>query len=221
MSGREHRELREMLGAFVLGGLTAAEEVEVREHLATCRDCRAELDLISPVGHQLALLAPGSTGPAESVPEHLGARVADAVANARRARSRGQVARLALVAASAAVIAAATTVAVVELREPGAAPLEAVAVSAADPGVVADANLVNHTWGVEIKLSASGLAAGTTYQVSILTQDGGRRSAGEFVGVGDAAMLCNLSTSVLRPDAVGFVVVDDTGAAVIESAFPG
>jgi len=32
-------------------------------------------------------------------------------------------------------------------------------------------------------------------------------------------MHCNLNSSVLRPRAVGFVVLDDTGAPVITSTF--
>ena len=45
MNEAEHRELREMLGALVLGGLSADEAARVRAHLETCADCRAEHDV--------------------------------------------------------------------------------------------------------------------------------------------------------------------------------
>jgi hypothetical protein len=43
-------------------------------------------------------------------------------------------------------------------------------------------------------------------------------NAGEFIGTGSATMHCNLSSSVLRTDAVGFRVVDAAGKEVLTSA---
>lgn len=44
-----HRVVREQLGAYVLGGLTAAEDAAVTEHLGRCPECRAEHDAIVPL----------------------------------------------------------------------------------------------------------------------------------------------------------------------------
>jgi anti-sigma-K factor RskA len=38
-----HAEARDLLGAFALGALNAREAAAVREHLATCADCQAEI----------------------------------------------------------------------------------------------------------------------------------------------------------------------------------
>lgn len=219
MNVNEHRELREMLGAFLLGGLTPDDAALVRGHLETCAECRAEYDLIAPVARELALLGPLAAGTADQVPADLIDRVTDAVATERAARGRSRFARLGLVAAASAAVAATIAVLVMRGLAPAPVPLEAVAVTVDESGVVADADLVNHTWGVEIKLEASGLQAGATYRVSILTDDGDARPAGEFVGTGAALMHCNLNSSVLRPHAVGFVVLDETGVPVIESTF--
>lgn len=221
MSEAEHRDLREMLGAFVLGGLSADDAARVRAHLQTCADCRAEHELIEPVARELALLAVAAAKSPEPVPDDLGERVTVAVAAERTARGRSRRARLGVVAAASAGAAATIAVLVMRALAPDPVPLEPVAVTVEQPGVVADADLVNHTWGVEIKLAATGLEAGATYRVSMLTDDGQERAAGEFVGTGSAPMRCNLNSSVLRPHAVGFVVFDDAGTEIITSTFDG
>jgi len=217
----EHRDLREMLGAFLLGGLSPDEAARVRAHLETCAQCRAEHDLVEPVARELALLGPAAAGSPEAVPRGLGDRVAAAVASERRAGGRHRVVQLGLVAAGSAAVAASLAVLVMRGLAPDPVPLEAVTVAVEGTEVVADADLVNHTWGVEIKLAASGLQAGATYRVSMLTDDGEARPAGEFVGTGAALMHCNLNSSVLRPDATGFVVLDEAGNEVITSTFDG
>lgn len=225
MNESEHRDLRELLGAFVLGGLTPDESRRAREHLESCADCRAELALLTPVARELAQLsrrgAVAPTEPAETdeVPVGLGDRVSAAIATERRRAGGRSTFRLAGVGLASAAAAASIAVVVVQSQQPDPVPLEAVAVTVDKGGVVADADLVNHTWGVEIKLAASGLQAGATYRVAIITDDGSERPAGEFVGTGAAEMHCNLNSSVLRPDAAGFVVVDDRGDEVITSTF--
>ena len=88
----------------------------------------------------------------------------------------------------------------------GPPPMEQVAVASYDDDVTADAALVNHTWGVEVKLTATGFDDGRAYQVVVVGTDGRRYPAGAFVGTGSREMHCNLSSAVLRPDAVGFEV---------------
>jgi hypothetical protein len=48
--------------------------------------------------------------------------------------------------------------------------------------------------------------------------DADAQNAGEFVGTGAATMRCNLNSSVLRDDAVGFRVVDEYGREVLTSS---
>jgi anti-sigma-K factor RskA len=43
-SGTEHREFSESLAAYALGALPGEESARVREHLAGCHECRAELE---------------------------------------------------------------------------------------------------------------------------------------------------------------------------------
>jgi len=88
----EHRELREMLGALLLGELSPDEAALVRNHLEICAECRAEHDLLVPVSRELALLGPLAAGTADQVPADLGHRVTTAVAAERSTRRRGRLA---------------------------------------------------------------------------------------------------------------------------------
>jgi anti-sigma factor ChrR (cupin superfamily) len=47
-----------LLGAYLLGGLTASQEVAVRAHLERCERCRAEHDELAVVPSWLDLLTP-------------------------------------------------------------------------------------------------------------------------------------------------------------------
>lgn len=47
-----------LLGAYVLGGLTASQEAAVRAHLERCARCRAEHDELAVVPSWLDLLTP-------------------------------------------------------------------------------------------------------------------------------------------------------------------
>jgi hypothetical protein len=137
-----------------------------------------------------------------------------------RQRSRGTVRTMALSALSAAA-AAAVVVAGVELTRPEpdpSVPLEAVGVLESG-GVQASAGLVAHTWGVEVKLTASGLQPGERYDVTVLGRDGTIFNAGAFVGT-DGEVRCNLNAAVLRDRAAAFVVMDEEGGEVLRAESP-
>lgn len=51
-----------LLGAYILGGLSAAEDAAVREHLDRCALCRAEHDELTCVPGWLDLLAESEAG---------------------------------------------------------------------------------------------------------------------------------------------------------------
>jgi anti-sigma-K factor RskA len=54
MTTSDHEELRNQLGAYVLGALAPAEQAEVRAHLAECEECAAEVRALRPVVDALA-----------------------------------------------------------------------------------------------------------------------------------------------------------------------
>jgi hypothetical protein len=101
---------------------------------------------------------------------------------------------------------------------PDPPPLEPVAVQVAAPAVQATADVVPHTWGMEVQLHGAGFTAGEVYRAQVTEDDGRVVSAGEFLGTGSAEMVCNLNSSVLRQDAASFAVLDSSGAVVLTSS---
>ena len=221
-----HRSVREQLGVYALGHGSSDERAAVRAHLDGCAACRAELASLAPLAARLERVDADRLdetpvpppGLADAVLARISAeekayRPVDVTAR-RRSRTR-------LLSAAAAVGVAAAGVGVGWLVRPvpEPLPLEAVTVEVAEEGISAAADLVPHTWGVEVKLSGTGFTAGEVYRVVVAEEDGTVVPAGEFLGVGPARLDCNLNSSVLREDAVGFEVVDAGGTVVVSSAF--
>ncbi|MFC5061243.1 anti-sigma factor family protein [Actinomycetospora atypica] len=233
---RDHRVLHERLGAYVLGGLDAGERAEVDAHLAGCASCRAELATIAPLARPLRGVDPdASDGPA---PAPLGLddvlrRLQDEETGREetgRAEAPREVLPLAprrrrprvglLVAAGALLIALAGLGAGYGLGLSDAAgPREPVAVESLAEGVQADAARIDHTWGVEVVLTARGFEPGRAYQVAVVDRSGRPVGAGAFVGTGTAEMECRLSSSVPPGEAAGFVVTTAPGVEVLRSSF--
>jgi anti-sigma factor RsiW len=219
-----HRAVRELLGAYALDQLDQHARLGIDAHLAGCPSCRAELEEIAPVAASLRLVDPDRlAAPLPAPPPELGAAVLARIQAARAARPRRQLPRWAGLAAAAALIAIVAAGigwwAHPDEARTVAAPLEAVAVSPADSRVEASAQVVPHTWGMEIKLTATGFETGRPYQVAV-TDSGGRRvAAGEFIGTGPNEMRCNLTSSVPRAAATGFEVTDLSGTLVLASSF--
>lgn len=221
MNPDDHRSVREMLGALVLGHLSAAEETAVRAHLDGCPDCRLDLAEIAPLAHELAAVDVDRVSMAPTPSPDLGHRIQVAVAQERR-RSDQVTRRRHVLLAAAAVLAVLLVGGLglkigQEVSEAPIAtvPIEPVEVTSRVDAVQASAGVVDHTWGVEIKLEATGLRSGSPYAVVVMTRDGRARSAGAFVGTGEEVMNCNLNADVLRPDAVGFRVLDEDGKVVL------
>ena len=222
MNDREHDALRIDLGAHALGQLPPDEAARLEEHLDGCASCSAELADLAPVASALGALRPtGAPQDSSPAPADLEDRVLTAVAGSARHERRRALGRQAAVAAVAAAVVLVATLGTQRLLadDGPAVPLEAVQVQVDQPGVRATAGLVNHTWGVEVELHASGFDTGRRYRVAVLGRDGEPHPAGEFVGTGAREMDCHLNSSVLRPDAAGFEVRDATGRVVATSVF--
>jgi anti-sigma factor RsiW len=209
MTPSQHDDMVPLLGPAALGLLTSKEQEQLDRHLAGCAACREELAALTGVAARLGDLD-ASAALAEP------ARTADAVL-LRVGRERQRATRLQAVVAAAAAVAVllAGLVTAGTLGSPDV-PLEAVAVSSSGD-VQASADLVAHTWGVEIKLVAAGLAAGAPYTVQVVTAEGDVVDAGAFLGTGSKVLSCNLNASVLREDAASFAVLDSGGRQVLSA----
>lgn len=216
---RSHSELREALGAFVLGQLDDEERRDVEQHLATCADCRLELDEISPLVAALRTVDPDDVHPVGIVPPaELDARIRSALPAAPHGLRRWAPLTGAVLAAAAA---AAVVTTIVVSDEPAGPTVIAVPRVTSAQGVTASAGLVNHTWGLEIKLKTAGLPAGERFEMWIVGRDGIPREAGGFLGVTPGVTItCDMSSSILLRDAASFRVLDAAGTEVISAALP-
>lgn len=209
MTTFDHQTLREAIGAYVLGQLDGELLDALEEHLRTCDECRTEIAELGPLVAPLQALA--STTPA---PTALDARVDRSLATAGRARWP----RWARYGAAFAVgAAAASLVAALAWPDPVAPgpPMEQVASVEARGGIDASASLINHTWGTEIILVATGMREGARYRVFVVDTDGRLHPSGGFVGVGVDQMTCRLNSPLLRADAAGFEVRGPRGEVLI------
>lgn len=236
MNPQEHRRLRELLGAYALGHLAPEEAQRVRAHLDGCAECRAELAGIEPLVPLLDAVDPEQFETPPHPPADLGDRIRAAVAAEAHepaapagtpagtdvdAPSRWRaVARQPLLVAAAVVLVALVggLVGRASAPEPPTVPREPIALEdvTASPVSVESADLVPHTWGVELRMVAAGFDEGETYRAAFREGETGRLApAGAFIGTGAETLVCNLQAAVLRDDVTQVVVTDDQGAVVL------
>lgn len=221
----EHRALRELMGCYLLDDLDEVDRARLRAHLDGCADCRAELASLTPLVAALADVDPDALDD-DLIPDPgLEQRVVAEVAAPRRRQQHRTLVRNGALAAAACLLAVLAFGAGVGLDRsrpvagpsPGAVPLEPVTVDSSRPGVTATADLVDHSWGLEVKLEATGLAEGVRYRGTVRDARGREYPAGAFLGVADTTVLCNMTAAVLRDDAVAFVVRAPDGRTVLSS----
>ena len=230
-----HRELRELLGSYALGHLTGDDEDRVRAHLDGCAECRAVLDDLIPLARRLDDVDADAFGDLPLPPPALGEDVRRAVEQARTERdadelgrrrlemgTRRRRTRLQLLAAAAAVVVAmgvGGAIGRVTAPEPPQVPTEAISmqVGAGEEVSVESADLVAHTWGVELRIVAVGFEEGETFRAEFRTEGGELVPAGEFLGVGSNLMTCFLQSATLREDVTQVVVTADDGHTVLSS----
>jgi anti-sigma-K factor RskA len=213
----EHQELREQLGAYVLGQLDLATRTALETHLADCASCRAEVAELEPVVAALDVLGPARFD-APAPPAELEHQLLDEVGHRRRAAVRRdrvrRVGGTALVAASVAAAFAAGTWYAGPRTDP---PVIPVVMTLDQPGLTVDAGLVRHTWGTELKLEATGLRDGQSYAVTFLADDGSRVSAGSFLGTGTRPVRCSVNAAIPVDAATRLEVTDPRGQLVMDA----
>ncbi|QYJ04030.1 zf-HC2 domain-containing protein [Nocardioides panacisoli] len=238
---RTHQQVREMLGSYALGHLDGSEVDRVRAHLDGCAACREDLAHIAPLAPLLDQVDPDAFAAPPVPPAVLGDLIRSEVAAERESieaarhvarvedelRARRGRRRTGLLVAAALVVAVGVggvgggVVGRVTAPEPAAAPLEPIALKRAADGAdveVARADLVDHTWGVELRLVADGFEDGKVFRAAFRTSSGELVPAGEFIGTGPDQLVCNLQSAALREDVVAVVVRDADGAAVLRTS---
>ncbi|MDQ1060612.1 hypothetical protein QFZ23_004513 [Arthrobacter globiformis] len=159
------KEVHELLGAYLLGGLDEADKLRFEDHLKHCGSCRSELsDLESlpglldavPVPDAVALAVPPARRPGSDAPSPDMAPVPQPVLDelaARRRNSRRRVAALVGVVAAACL---GLGFAAAPLFDPTDKPDASYSVKA-NSGMQVTVGMVKKTWGTELAVDGRSL----------------------------------------------------------------
>lgn len=171
----------QLLGAYLLGGLDAADSKRFEDHLEGCADCRAELSELEslpalldavPVPDAVALAAahriPVPAEPAGSPPR----AVLDELASRRRTSRRRRAGLVGAVAAAGLALGLAAGPAINRPPQPDAS----YSVQSGD-GLRFSVDLARKTWGTELAVNGSSMPLDGTLSLWIRDRDGGEDRA--------------------------------------------
>lgn len=184
------RDIRHLLGVYVLGAIDPAERPVVDGHLAGCRACRDELAGLAPLPAMLSRVPAAdveqiSRAPAAARGAPPPRQLLDSLLGRVAARRRSRLRRGVLGIAAAALVAAGGTAAAVELAQPASRPVAAAGAEVARAassatGVRAVVDYAATPWdGITMRVQVSGLPSGTTCDFYVVGTDG-RAYAGEW-----------------------------------------
>lgn len=185
------RDVRPLLGVYVVGAIEPGERALVDKHLGECVACRDELAGLAGLPAMLSRVPAGDVshlmmtpaGPQEPPPQELLDSLLRRVSAHRRRRFR----RMAAAAAAVLVIAGGGTAAAIGLTSGPAVPAAAVA-TAASPGgqVSAVVDYVPAAWGTAMRVQVTGIRPGTTCQFWVVGADGRTSFAGTWTVAGSS-----------------------------------
>jgi len=221
VNAEEHRALRELLGVYVLGQLDDDERSAAQAHLDGCPACQAEVAELAPLREALLGVDPTRVGALPSPPADLGDHVLGRIRDEgrhvrRRALVRRGVTGLVLAAAIVGAFVLGGTLSAPP-STPAAPPVQELTVRLAAVGLQADAGLVKHTWGTELKLEATGLQDGSAYTVTFIRNDGTEVPGGTFLGTGVNQLRCSLNGALPIDEASEVTVTDAAGVVVLDA----
>lgn len=180
--GPECREMRQLLGVYVVGAIDPAERALVDEHLGECASCRDELAGLAGLPAMLsrvpaidvARLAGNVTSlpeQAEPSPELLNSLLRRVAVRRRTRMWRGVAA-----VAAAVVIATGGTTAVMELTGHGSGsgqPTQDVAIGTNTAAhITAVVDYSPDAWGTAMRVHVSGIKVGTHCKFWVVTRNG-------------------------------------------------
>jgi predicted anti-sigma-YlaC factor YlaD len=184
--GPDCRELRQLLGVYVVGAIDPAERSLVDEHLGTCSACRDELAGLAGLPAMLSRVPTADVAQMEGSvtrlpenhepsPELLNALLRK-VAGGRRTRMwRGSAA-----VAAAAVFAAGGTAVGLGLTASSAPAWSAASASNPTTHVSAVVDFIRGSAGTDMKVHVNGIQPGTLCQFWVLTRSGTKAWAGSW-----------------------------------------
>ncbi len=221
-------DVHQLLGAYVLGGLSDADHRTFAEHLRTCAGCQQELGQVSGLPRLLSLVegasevpyaaglapdAPGAAHPAASQDSGLADLLA--AGRQRRRRRRGWLVAAASAAAVAVFGAGAWLGPGLFDSPPPSEQYTATAPagSSAEVGV----SLITRGWGTQLELSCANMPVGKEIVVYVVDASGREVPAGSWLGTASGYATVTGATA-LRPNEIRSVQVRTADGQVIAAA---
>jgi Putative zinc-finger len=185
-SGPTCREIRHMLGVYVVGAIEPAERSVVDEHLASCQLCRDELAGLAGLPAMLSRVPSADVEQLSHSPTALpedmepSARLLNSLLTKVAVRRRKRLWKGAVGIAAAVAVAAAGASAAVELAKPATQAADVASATSRTTGVAAVVDYSTTPWGgTAMRVQVSGIPPGTNCQFWVVGKDG-RAFAGQW-----------------------------------------
>lgn len=215
----QHRELREALGAYILGGLEPSERHAVEAHLQTCAECREEVADLAALPPLLGRLRPEeATGGLTSSPvDALDGVLAAIAAERRRLKASMWGWRAATAAAALALLFVWRPWVQAPVEDALQSRAEPVVAAAAATSGVADAYAWE--WGTTVQLDLADLPTREGYVVWAVSDDGRRQQAGAWGPTSAGGAKVRGASAIQRDDLQRVEVTDVAGELLLVFAF--
>jgi anti-sigma factor RsiW len=184
-SGHACREIRQLLGVYVVGAIDPAERSLVDEHLGHCPSCRDELAGLAGLPAMLSRVPAGDVERLSLAPTGLpemaepSAELLNSLLGRVTAKRRTRMWRSALAVAAAIVIAGGGAAVATELATPAAAGWEVASGASASTHVAAVVDYAPTAFGTAMRVRVSGIKPGTTCQFWVIGKNG-KTNAGSW-----------------------------------------
>jgi hypothetical protein len=220
------KELHELLGAYLLGGLDDADKARFEEHVRQCTICRDELaDLETlpgllnavPVPDAVALAVPTARAPhpgepALTVPQPLFDELA-----ARRRHSRR---RLTALIGAVAAACLALGFAAAPLLDPANKPDASYSVQA-DTGIQVTVGMVKKTWGTELAVDGKSLPNKGTLSLWVKDRAGAEDRACAWMATSSGRVRVTSATPLQYTNIASVELRNDQHQTIAVIAVPG
>jgi hypothetical protein len=180
-SGPACREIRHLLGVYIVGAIDPAERTLVDAHLGECASCRDELAGLAGLPAMLSRVPAADLARLSAAPGGLpemaepSAELLDALLRKVTLTRRARTGRSVAAVAAAAVIAAGSATAAWQLAAPAAAPAasEVASATSSQTGVAAVVDYSATPWhSTTMRVRVSGISPGTTCKFWVVGRDG-------------------------------------------------